>query len=123
MMKLSLSFVLLLGLTFTVNAQSINGRFKVSNKGDISIYNFTGDSSLAIIHGKDTVMATYAIDTALSPMSMDIQYYDSEGKASVRQPCIYEWVGKDKIRLRISENLLDRPKGFMPKGNKETMLL
>lgn len=114
-------FVMLAG--FTTQAQSLTGRYRLSDNGDIYIYVFSGDSTLTIFHGKDSMVLTYSVDTTQTPYHLNFQKYDSEGVPAQRAPGIYEWVGKDKIRIRFSNNMMVRPKGFMPKGNNETILL
>jgi len=104
-------------------AQYFQGNYKYSDHGDIYKYQFKGDSALLIIHGRDTTHTTYHVDTASNPMQLDIQFYDSEGHAAYTSLCIFERVGRDNIRIRMSANLIDRPKGFLPKGNPDTILL
>ena len=123
MLRQFLLLLFVLGAGQIASAQYLKGNYKYSDHGDIYRYQFKGDSTLVIIHGKDTSTTTYSIDTAAAPMQIDIQFYDSEGNAAYKSLCIFEWVGRDNIRLRMSANLLDRPKGFLPKGNPETILL
>lgn len=123
-MKLIFSLLLLMTVGGAMaQSQTLNGNYRYSDKGDLYFYKFYNDSNLMIIHGVDTAHVTYHIDTTKNPMQIDLQMYDLEGKPSYVSPCIYEWVGKDKIRMRMSANMIDRPKSFLPKGNPETILL
>lgn len=122
-MRNLLFLAFLLATAGTAAAQGIQGNFRYSDHGDIYQYRFKGDSALVIIHKTDTVNATYSIDTSANPMHIDVQFYDSEGHASYRAPGILEWVGKDKIRMRMSADMIKRPENFLPKGNKDTILL
>ena len=121
----ALLIILTIGITFTASAQKSNldGRYRLSDKGDIYTYVFSNDSMLSIIHSKDTVKAYYRLDTAKSPMHINMAILDEDGNELYTAPGIYEWVGTDKIRLRFSADLLTRPIGFLPKGNEETKLL
>lgn len=122
-MKNLLFLVFILAVSVSSDAQGIQGNFRYSDHGDIYQYQFKGDSSVVIIHKTDTVSATYSTDTSKGPMHIDLQFYDNDGKPTYRTPGIFEWVGKDKIRMRMSADMLKRPVGFLPKGNKETILL
>lgn len=121
----ALLFIISLGITFTASAQksNLNGRFRLSDKGDIYTYIFSNDSMLSIIHGKDTVKAYYRVDTAQSPMHINMALLDDDGNELYTAPGIFEWVGTDKIRLRFSADLVSRPISFLPKGNEETKML
>ena len=120
-----LLFIIALGFTITASAQkpSLNGRYRLSLKGDYYTYIFSKDSMLSIIHGKDTSFAKYSVDTTQSPMHINMAMLDEVGLESYTAPGIYEWVGTDKIRLRFSADLIARPISFLPKGNEETVML
>ena len=120
-----LLFIIALGFTITASAQkpSLNGRYKLSLKGDYYTYIFSKDSMLSIIHGKDTSFAKYSVDTTQGPMHINMAMLDEVGLESYTAPGIYEWVGTDKIRLRFSADLIARPISFLPKGNEETVML
>jgi hypothetical protein len=118
-------FIIALGLTMTASAQkpSLNGRYKLSIKGDYYTYIFSNDSMLSIIHGSDTAFAKFSVDTTQTPMHINMAMLDEVGLESYTAPGIYEWVGTDKIRLRFSNDLVARPISFLPKGNEETVML
>ena len=118
-------FIIALGFSFSASAQkpSLNGRFKLSDKGDYYTYIFSNDSMLSIIHGADTVKSIYRIDTTQSPMHINMAMLDDDGNELYTAPGIYEWVGTDKFRLRFSGDLVSRPMSFLPKGNEETKML
>lgn len=117
-----LALAIFTSLALSMEAQSIQGNFKYSDKGKVTRYIFSGDSSLTLVSGADSVKLTYAIDSTQSPLAIDLQYYDSEGNPGKRAPGVMEYIGKDKIRLRLSQDM-KRPIGFLPKGNPETIML
>lgn len=123
-MRLATAFVCMM-LAFTASAQKNNlkGKYKLSMKGDMYYYNFTNDSMLSVIHGKDTSWAKYSVDTTQNPMHLDLRFLDDDKNELYLTKAIYEWVGTDKIRFRMSANMIDRPNSFLPKGNLETFLL
>jgi hypothetical protein len=107
------------------DSADISGKWKASVRGDYYHFVFGNDSSVMIIHGTDTTNGKYFIDSTKSnPFHLDVHVYDRvSGDFLHTIPSIFEFVGKDRIRLRMSSNLVDRPSGFMPKGNLETLLL
>ncbi len=118
-------FIIALGFAFTASAQkpSLNGRYRLSMKGDYYTYIFSQDSLLSIMHGKDTIQSKYTVDTTQSPMHINLIMLDEVGLELYTAPGIYEWVGTDKIRLRFSNDMIVRPTSFLPKGNEETVML
>lgn len=108
----------------TKDSSILSGIWKSSNKGDVYFYHFSPDSALKIVHGKDTALATYHLDTAAKPMHLDMLMLDPYSKEVLyTSPGIFEWIGPGKIRIRMSANMQDRPLSFMPKGNLETYVL
>lgn len=101
----------------------LTGTWKSSNKGDIYFYQFGADSTLKIVHGKDTAYAWYNLDTAQMPMHLDMKMLGHAKEYLYTSPGIFEWIGPGRIRIRMSNNMVDRPLSFMPKGNLETYVL
>lgn len=110
-------------LSAAADSTVLSGLWKSSNKGDVYFYDFGKDSTLKIIHGKDTSLAYYSLDTAVSPMHLNMKMLGYAGEYLYTSPGIFEWIGTGRIRIRMSANMTDRPSGFMPKGNLETYVL
>ena len=110
---------------FSSDTASLAGTWKVSVRGDYYYYIFNSDSSMKIVHGADTTLAKYRVDTSsTNPRHLDVFILDRmSGEVLYASPSIFEWMSPDRIRLRMSSNMKDRPENFMPKGNLDTIIL
>jgi hypothetical protein len=109
---------------FASDSSFLSGTWKASQRGDHYLYIFDKDSNLTIIHGTDTSRAFYSIDTTVNPLHINVRILDrNTSEVLYHSPGIFERIGSDKIRLRLSNNMKDRPSGFLPKGSPDVFLL
>lgn len=106
---------------------TLAGNWKASPRGDVYYFMFAADSSMKIVHGADTTLARYTVtidSSAEVPMQIDLHVLDRmSGELLYTNKGIFEVFAPGKMRLRWSENMSDRPKSFMPKGNPDTLIL
>lgn len=125
MKKLILFFVLFSALSLEIKADNRidSGLYKVTLRGDVYYYKFHHDSLLTITHGNDTSYAIVKTDTTYKPMHFDMKVMDVQGNYLYTSPCIFEKMGQNKIRLKMSPNFRDRPTSFLPRGSLDMIIL
>lgn len=109
------------------DTSSIVGKWRAAPKGDEFFFYFTSDSMMKIIHGTDTTNAKYNLytdSTAEVMFLIDIHVIDRmSGEVLYTNKGIYQWMGPNRMRLRWSESLKDRPRNFFPKGSPDILVL
>ena len=109
------------------DTSAMTGNWKASVRGNFYYFQFAVDSSMKIINGKDTTLARFSVEldsTSAIPLHIDLHVLDRQsGEVLYTNKGIFEWMGPDRMRLRWSENMRDRPLSFMPKGHPDVLLL
>lgn len=110
--------------SFASDTSSLNGIWKASQRGDYYYFHFEQDSLLKIVHGTDTSYLKYVVDTTQTPHFIDMEILDPQsGEVLYQNLGLYEWMNPKRIRFRMSDNMKDRPRGFLPKGNLDTYII
>lgn len=118
---------LLFSIFSLVNAYSQStidsGTYRYSAKGDEYYYHFNGDSLLTVTHKGDTSQIIFYTDTSKTPNHIDMKILDHEGNYIYTSLGIFESAGRGRYRIRMSSDMINRPKTFMPYGNPEVVIL
>lgn len=120
-----------------LSAQNFVGKWKASQRGTSYFLEINKDSTFLLIKEKDTLIGNpmvyqdsltvskIQIDTTVIPHQIDLLVLsnDKNEKITVFSYLgIYESLSADRIRIRFNFGQTDRPVGFFPKGNLETLI-
>ena len=120
-----------------LSAQNFVGKWKASQRGTSYFLEINKDSTFLLIKEKDTLIGNpmvyqdsltvskIQIDTTVIPHQIDLLVLsnDKNEKITVFSYLgIYESLSADRIRIRFHFGQTDRPVGFFPKGNLETLI-
>jgi uncharacterized protein (TIGR03067 family) len=120
-----------------LSAQNFVGKWKASQRGTSFSLEINKDSTFLFIKEKDTLIGNpmvyqdsftvskIQIDTTTNPYQLNLLVLsnDKNEKITVFSYLgIYESLSADRIRIRFNFGQGERPLGFFPKGNTETMI-
>ncbi len=111
------------------------GVWKASPKGNTVYLTFGKDSTFKLKYATDSLggksftfgegeaTSKFTVDTTFKPMYIDMMVIQTANGAVINtMQGVFEVIGPDKIRLRMALPGAERPKGFLPKGNEETLV-
>jgi uncharacterized protein (TIGR03067 family) len=134
-MKRLITACALLFVCFSMSAQKtgLPGKWQSKNGKRIITLEIGADSTFRLIDGKDTIggskfffgagpaTTSFSVDTSAMPMQIDVDFIEvASGQSTFRMQGIYELRG-DRLILLIRRDAGDRPKSFMPRGNKDVL--
>lgn len=120
-----------------LSAQNFVGKWKASQRGTSYFLEINKDSTFLLIKEKDTLIGNpmvyqdsltiskIQIDTTVIPHQIDLLVISNDKKEKITVFSylgIYESLSADRIRIRFNFGQTDRPVGFFPKGNLETLI-
>jgi uncharacterized protein (TIGR03067 family) len=137
---MKLKVIQLLFFIFIINglsAQNFVGKWKASQRGTSYFLEINKDSTFLLIKEKDTLIGNpmvyqdsltvskIQLDTTTIPHQIDLLVISNHKKEKITVFSylgIYESLSADRIRIRFNFGQTDRPVGFFPKGNLETLI-
>ncbi len=120
-----------------LSAQNFVGKWKASQRGTSYFLEINKDSTFLLIKEKDTLIGNpmvyqdsltvskIQLDTTSIPHQIDLLVISNDKKEKITVFSylgIYESLSADRIRIRFNFGQTDRPVGFFPKGNLETLI-
>jgi uncharacterized protein (TIGR03067 family) len=120
-----------------LSAQNFVGKWKASQRGTSYFLEINKDSTFLLIKEKDTLIGNamvyqdsittskIIIDTTTVPRQLDLLMLGNNNKEKITVFSylgIYEFLSADRVRIRFNFGQTDRPVGFFPKGNLETLI-
>lgn len=120
-----------------MSAQNFVGKWKASQRGTSYFLEINKDSTFLLIKEKDTLIGNpmvyqdsltvskIQLDTTSIPHQIDLLVISNDKKEKITVFSylgIYESLSADRIRIRFNFGQTDRPVGFFPKGNLETLI-
>jgi len=120
-----------------LSAQDFVGKWKASQRGTSFFLEINKDSSFLLIKEKDTLIGSpmvyqdsltvskIQIDTTTIPHQIDLLALSNDKNEKIivfSYLGVYEILSADRIRIRFNFGQGDRPTGFFPKGNTETLI-
>jgi uncharacterized protein (TIGR03067 family) len=120
-----------------LSAQNFVGKWKASQRGTSYFLEINKDSTFLLIKEKDTLIGNpmvyqdsltvskIQLDTTTTPHQIDLLVFSNDKKEKITVFSylgIYESLSADRIRIRFNFGQTDRPVGFFPKGNLETLI-
>lgn len=101
----------------------LSGKWKATTRTASYWLIFVNDTTATLVRGKDSTTGRFTLDTAQSPVHVDIVTKAADNSTGLHMRGIAELMSPTRMRVRFS--LTDpesRPKNFMPKGNPETLV-